>query len=155
MHDVWPGRRAPLGATFDGEGTNVALWAGGAKAVEVCLFDDDGIEERLLLTESTFGVWHGYLPGVGPGQRYGFRVHGPWDPWQGTLESTSCCSIRTVERLMVSSIWTRQYSATKSSATTPFVTTPTPRPSFPAASSSLMTSTGPTIVHPEHRGRTR
>ena len=83
MHDVWPGRRAPLGATFDGEGTNVALWAGGAKAVEVCLFDDDGIEERLLLTESTFGVWHGYLPGVGPGQRYGFRVHGPWDPWQG------------------------------------------------------------------------
>ena len=83
MHDVWPGRRAPLGATFDGDGTNVALWSGGAKAVEVCLFDDDGIEERLHLTESTFGVWHGYLPGVGPGQRYGFRVHGPWDPWQG------------------------------------------------------------------------
>jgi isoamylase len=83
VHEVWPGRWAPLGATFDGAGTNIALWAEGAKAVEVCLFDDDGTEHRLPLTETTFRVWHGYLPGVGPGQCYGFRVHGPWDPWRG------------------------------------------------------------------------
>jgi isoamylase len=73
----------PLGATFDGRGTNVALWSAGAKAVEVCLFDEAGVEQRLPLPNSTHHIWHGYLPGVGPGQRYGFRVHGPWDPWQG------------------------------------------------------------------------
>jgi isoamylase len=83
MREVWPGRWTPLGATFDGQGTNIAVWAEGAKAVEVCLFDDAGTEERVPLTESTFRVWHGYLPDVRPGQRYGFRVHGPWDPWQG------------------------------------------------------------------------
>ncbi len=83
MREMSPGRWAPLGATFDGHGTNVALWSEGARAVEVCLFDEDGVEERLPLTESTFRIWHGYLPGVGPGQRYGFRVHGPWDPWRG------------------------------------------------------------------------
>ncbi|WP_408645943.1 glycogen debranching protein GlgX [Streptomyces odonnellii] len=85
---VWPGAPTPLGARFrtgpDGvSGTNFALWAGGADAVEVCLFDDDGAETRLPLGELTHEIWHGFVPGVRPGQRYGFRVHGRWDPWTG------------------------------------------------------------------------
>jgi isoamylase len=76
----WPGQPTPLGATWDGEGTNVALFSSGAEAVDVCLFDEDGGERRIALEESTFHVWHGYLPQVGPGTRYGFRVDGPFDP---------------------------------------------------------------------------
>jgi glycogen operon protein len=62
---------------------NAALWAAGATGVDLCLFDEDGAEERVALTESTFHVWHGYLPGIEPGRRYGFRVHGPWEPELG------------------------------------------------------------------------
>ncbi|WP_128380141.1 glycogen debranching protein GlgX [Streptomyces cavernae] len=85
---VWPGAPTPLGARFrvgpDGvAGTNFALWAGGAEAVEVCLFDEDGGETRAPLTELTHEIWHGFVPGVQPGQRYGYRVHGRWDPWTG------------------------------------------------------------------------
>ncbi|MFF0073885.1 glycogen debranching protein GlgX [Streptomyces sp. NPDC005494] len=85
---VWPGAPMPLGARFrvgpDGvAGTNFALWAGGAEAVELCLFDEHGGEIRLRLTELTHEIWHGFVPGVGPGQRYGYRVHGRWDPWTG------------------------------------------------------------------------
>ncbi|MFD3943483.1 glycogen debranching protein GlgX [Streptomyces sp. NPDC058579] len=85
---VWPGAPTPLGARCrsgpDGvTGTNFALWAGGAEAVELCLFDADGTERRLPLTELTHEIWHGFVPGVGAGQRYGFRVHGRWDPWTG------------------------------------------------------------------------
>ncbi|MFF3622878.1 glycogen debranching protein GlgX [Streptomyces sp. NPDC002467] len=88
---VWPGSSHPLGARFrpgsdaaDGTaGTNFALWAQGAEAVEVCLFDADGTETRCPLGELTHEIWHGFLPGVRPGQRYGFRVHGRWDPWTG------------------------------------------------------------------------
>ncbi|XUZ98370.1 glycogen debranching protein GlgX [Streptomyces araujoniae] len=85
---VWPGAPMPLGARFrvgpDGvAGTNFALWAGGAEAVEVCLFEADGTETRCPLTELTHEIWHGFLPGVRPGQRYGYRVHGRWDPWTG------------------------------------------------------------------------
>lgn len=85
---VWPGSPQPLGARYhagpDGvSGTNFALWAGGAEGVEVCLFDDDGGETRRALTELTHEIWHGFLPGVRPGQRYGYRVHGRWDPWSG------------------------------------------------------------------------
>ena len=79
----WPGRPYPLGATWDGAGTNFALWSAGATAVDLCLFDDDGTEHRVPLEELTYHVWHGYLPGVGPGRRYGYRVHGPWDPSRG------------------------------------------------------------------------
>jgi isoamylase len=79
----WPGRPVPLGATWDGEGTNFALWASGAEAVELCLFDDAGAETRVPLADQTYQVWHGYLPRVGPGQRYGFRVHGPHRPRDG------------------------------------------------------------------------
>nr|WP_104789259.1 glycogen debranching protein GlgX [Streptomyces sp. QL37]PPQ59821.1 glycogen debranching enzyme GlgX [Streptomyces sp. QL37] len=78
----------PLGARYrvgpDGvAGTNFALWAGGAEAVELCLFDERGTETRLPLTELTHEIWHGFVPGVGAGQRYGYRVHGRWDPWTG------------------------------------------------------------------------
>jgi len=79
----WPGAPAPLGATYDGGGTNFALWSQHAQAVELCLFDDDGRESRVRLAETRHHVWHGYLPGVEPGRRYGYRVHGPWQPHRG------------------------------------------------------------------------
>ena len=83
MSEALPGRPFPLGATWDGEGVNFALFSENAEGVEVCLFDDSGAEERYALTERTMFHWHGYLPGIGPGQRYGFRVHGPWAPEHG------------------------------------------------------------------------
>ncbi len=89
--EIWPGRRYPLGATYDGTGTNFAVFSEVADAVELCLFADlpssaDGegdAETRVELPEVDGFVWHGYLPGVGPGQRYGFRVHGPYQPDAG------------------------------------------------------------------------
>ncbi|RKS77694.1 glycogen operon protein [Motilibacter peucedani] len=81
--EVWPGSAYPLGATFDGAGTNFALFTEVAERVELCLFDRDGTETRVDLPEVDAFVWHGYLPRVRPGQRYGFRVHGPRDPGQG------------------------------------------------------------------------
>ena len=80
---TWPGDPYPLGATYDGSGTNFALFTEVAERVELCLVDDDGSEQRIDLTEVDGFVWHGYLPGVQPGQRYGFRVHGPHDPARG------------------------------------------------------------------------
>jgi isoamylase len=81
--DVWPGRSYPLGATYDGEGTNFSLYSEVAEAAELCLFHDDGREERIPVTEVDAFCWHVYLPGVGPGQCYGYRVHGPWRPEEG------------------------------------------------------------------------
>jgi glycogen operon protein len=79
---IWPGEPSPLGATFDGIGTRFAVVSSVADAVELCLFD--GTEERRVeLPERTGDVWHGFLPEVQPGQRYGFRVHGPWAPGEG------------------------------------------------------------------------
>ncbi|MGB3207795.1 MAG: glycogen debranching protein GlgX [Crinalium sp.] len=84
MHlEVWPGNVYPLGSYWDGKGTNFALFSENATGVEVCLFDKDGKETRLPLTEVDNRVWHGYIPGVTPGQRYGFRVHGSYDPANG------------------------------------------------------------------------
>ncbi len=80
---IWPGRPYPLGATFDGTGTNFTLVSEMAERVELCLVDADGAETRLDLTEVDGGVWHGYLPTIQPGQRYGYRVHGPYDPESG------------------------------------------------------------------------
>ncbi|HYB15035.1 MAG TPA: glycogen debranching protein GlgX [Streptosporangiaceae bacterium] len=80
---VWPGDSYPLGATYDGAGTNFGLFSEVADRVELCLFDDDGTETRVGLHEVDGFVWHGYLPAVGPGQRYGYRVHGPYDPAAG------------------------------------------------------------------------
>ncbi|MEU3651114.1 glycogen debranching protein GlgX [Lentzea sp. NPDC034063] len=79
----WPGRPYPLGAGYDGVGTNFALFSEVAEYVELCLFDEDGTETRVRLPEVDGFVHHGYLLGVGPGQRYGYRVHGPHDPARG------------------------------------------------------------------------
>ncbi|MFS0852989.1 glycogen debranching protein GlgX [Microbacterium sp. 179-I 3D4 NHS] len=81
--EIWPGSAYPLGATFDGQGTNFALFSEGAERVELCLFDEEGNEERVRLTEVDAFVWHGYLPSVQPGQLYGYRVHGPYEPTEG------------------------------------------------------------------------
>ncbi|SFS12068.1 glycogen operon protein [Agrococcus baldri] len=80
---LWPGEAYPLGATFDGTGTNFALYTESAEKVELCLFDDDDTETRVELKEVDAYVWHGYLPTVQPGQRYGYRVHGPYEPERG------------------------------------------------------------------------
>jgi len=79
----WPGEPYPLGASWDGWGTNFALFSEVAERVELCLFDSEGAESRVELTEVDGFVWHNYLPGIGPGQRYGYRVHGPYDPARG------------------------------------------------------------------------
>jgi glycogen operon protein len=79
----WPGNAYPLGATFDGSGTNFALFSEVADRVELCLFDEERTETRVELTEVDAHVWHCYLPQVQPGQRYGYRVHGPNDPGAG------------------------------------------------------------------------
>ena len=80
---IWTGKSYPLGATFDGSGTNFALFSEAAERVELCLFDEDGAERRIDVTEVDAYVWHVYLPAVQPGQRYGYRVHGPFDPSAG------------------------------------------------------------------------
>jgi isoamylase len=81
--EIWPGTSYPLGATYDGAGTNFALFSEVAEQVELCLLDPAGTETRVALREVDGFIWHCYLPGTGPGQRYGFRVHGPWDPGAG------------------------------------------------------------------------
>ncbi len=83
MREIWRGAPYPLGATWDGRGTNFSLYSAGAEGVELCLFDDGGGEERIRLTECTLHNWHCYLPGVGPGQSYGYRVFGRWAPEEG------------------------------------------------------------------------
>lgn len=81
--EIWPGTAYPLGATFDGRGTNFALFSEHATGVDLCLVDEDGREQRIPLTEVDAHVWHGYLPNCQPGQRYGYRVHGPYAPGAG------------------------------------------------------------------------
>jgi glycogen operon protein len=95
MSEVWPGRPFPLGATWDGQGTNFSLFSEHAERVELCLFGErpagasldspgpDDVERRIEVTEVTAFNWHCYLPGVGPGQRYGYRVHGRYEPEEG------------------------------------------------------------------------
>ena len=87
--ETWPGTPYPLGATFDGSGTNFAIFSEVAERVELCLFDPDPdnpgqfVETKLEVTEVDAYVWHCYIPTAQPGQRYGYRVHGPWDPEKG------------------------------------------------------------------------
>ncbi|MFB9962615.1 glycogen debranching protein GlgX [Sinosporangium siamense] len=83
MREVWPGESYPLGATWDGVGTGFSVFSEVADRVELCLFSGSGAEERIVLPEVDGFVWHGYLPGVLPGQRYGYRVHGPFEPRRG------------------------------------------------------------------------
>jgi isoamylase len=80
---IWPGAAYPLGATWDGWGTNFALFSESAEAVELCLFDEAGAEQRVALSEVDGFVWHGYLPAISPGQRYGYRLHGRYEPRHG------------------------------------------------------------------------
>ncbi len=80
---IWPGTAYPLGATYDGTGTNFAVFSEVAERVELCLFDERSRERRIALPEVDAFVWHGYLPGIEPGQRYGYRVHGPHNPGRG------------------------------------------------------------------------
>ena len=83
---LWPGKPYPLGATWDGEGVNFALFSENATAVELCLFDgpeSDKESHRILVEERTDQVWHVYIPGLWPGQHYGYRVHGPYEPTAG------------------------------------------------------------------------
>src|SRR5688572_18022651 len=79
------GKPYRLGATWDGRGTNFAIFSANAEKIELCLFDPQGRREidRIALPERTEDVWHGYLNDVSPGQLYGYRVHGPYDPEQG------------------------------------------------------------------------
>jgi glycogen operon protein len=84
---VWPGQPYPLGAVFDGSGTNFSLFSEIAEGVQLCLFDEEGQETRIDMPEVTGYCWHGYLPSIGPGQRYGYRIHGPWEPANG-----HCCN---------------------------------------------------------------
>ncbi|MEB4210188.1 glycogen debranching protein GlgX [Mycobacterium sp. 94-17] len=81
--EVWPGRAYPLGASYDGAGTNFAVFSEVAERVELCLFDADGAESRVTLPEVDGFIWHAYIPNIEPGQRYGYRVHGPYDPPSG------------------------------------------------------------------------
>src|SRR5664279_5780852 len=81
--EVWPGRPFPLGATLAPDGTNFAVASEIAEGVTLCLFDKSGAERQLPLEECDAGVWHGFVPGVGAGQRYGYRVYGPYERAQG------------------------------------------------------------------------
>src|SRR5581483_9432256 len=86
MTTIWPGKPYPLGATWDVQGVNFALFSQHATSVELCLFDspDDPHERaRIPMPEHTDQVWHAYLPGIQPGQAYGYRVYGPYNPEQG------------------------------------------------------------------------
>src|SRR5258705_13781335 len=82
---VWPGRSSPLGATWDGQGVNFALFSEHAEKVELCLFDDSGRRQiqRIPIVERTDHVWHCYLPEARPGLLYGYRVYGPYQPEHG------------------------------------------------------------------------
>ncbi len=81
--EIWPGKAYPLGAVHDGAGVNFSIFSEPATRVELCVFDDRGHETRVDLPEVTAFCWHGYVPGIGPGTRYGFRVHGPFAPDHG------------------------------------------------------------------------
>jgi isoamylase len=82
--EIWPGAPYPMGANWDGSGVNFSVFSEAAERIELCLFDEDGaVETRLVLPEVTAACHHGYVPGVGPAQRYGYRAHGPWEPERG------------------------------------------------------------------------
>ncbi|WP_354639500.1 glycogen debranching protein GlgX [Kitasatospora camelliae] len=86
---VWPGQPYPLGATYDGAGTNFAVFSESADRIELCLIDEDGSETAVELRETDAFVRHAYLPGVQPGQRYGFRVYGPYNPGLGQRHNSA------------------------------------------------------------------
>ena len=127
--EIWPGTAYPLGATFDGTGTNFALFSEGAEKVELCLIDDDGGRPALRLDEVDGYVWHCYLPAVQPGQRYGYRVHGPYDPAHGNRCNPNKLLLDPYAKAVARrrSTGTRRCSPTTWATRTP-ATTPTPAP---------------------------
>ena len=94
----WPGNPYPLGATYDGAGTNFALFSEVAEKVELCLFDNDGAETRIGLTEMDGFVHHCYMPNIVPGQQYGYRVHGPQRPVPGSALQSEQAAARPVRQ---------------------------------------------------------
>jgi len=157
----WPGHWHPLGATFDGEATNFALWAPQAEWVEVCLLDEDGAEKRIPLSERTFDVWHGSFPDVRPGQRYGFRVHGQWNPEAGLRFDSSKLLVDPYARAVTGDL--RVVTTTPGEDSAPVVPTAvvvgddgfdwgtTPRPQIPWADTVLyeLHVRGFTMRHPD------
>ncbi len=101
---VLSGSPEPLGVHWDGSGVNVAVAAPNADAVEICLFDTQGRENRYRLPERDGGVWHGYLPGVGPGQRYGLRAHGPYAPDRGLRYNPAKLLVDPYARMLTGSL---------------------------------------------------
>ena len=142
--EVWPGTAYPLGATFDGTGTNFALFSERAERVELCLFAEDASETRIELIEVDGYVWHCYLPQVQPGQRYGYRVHGPYDPdaRQAVQPEQAAAGPVRQGRPRARSTGTRRCSPTNSATPTPATTT-TRRRTRCSAWSSTRSSTGP------------
>ena len=107
----------PLGASYDGAGVNFALYSQVAQKVELCLFDEHDVETRIEMTERNSYVWHNYIPGLHPGQRYGYRVYGPYDPVHDATP-TNCCLTRMPRPLKVISTATKACSHTGSRART-------------------------------------
>ena len=114
---IWPGRPYPLGATWDGIGVNFALFSEHATGVELCLFQDEGDTRESLtlwLTERTDQVWHCYLPDLRPGQFYGYRVHGPYEPQLGHRFNPAKLLIDPYARAITSTIkWSNDLFAYK------------------------------------------
>ena len=121
---AWPGAPFPLGANWDGEGTNFALWSTTATAVSVCLFDANGLETRIPLGDRTYHVWHGYVPGVGPGSALRLPRRRPVRTRRRACSTTrpSCCSTPTRAPSRATSSTTRRCTR---------ATAPTPRPASP------------------------
>jgi pullulanase/glycogen debranching enzyme len=150
--NMWPGQPYPLGTTYDGAGTNFAIFSEVAHRVELCLFDDSGCETRGELPEVTGFVWHGYLPNVGPGQRYGFRVYGPWSPEQGHRCNASKLLIDPYAKAIEKSNGTKP--SFHMTLTIPMArqTRSIARRSYPNPWSSARISTGGLIDTPTRRG---
>ena len=124
---VWPGTAYPLGATYDGAGTNFALYSHVADQVELCLFGEQGDETRFPLREVDGFVWHAYLPGIGPGQHYGYRVHGPYEPAAGHRCNPSKLLLDPYAKAIDGTIDWDQAVFSYSFDTPAAATTPTPR----------------------------
>jgi glycogen operon protein len=124
--EAWPGTAYPLGATFDGSGTNFAIFSESAERVELCLFAEDGTETRVELQDVDAFVWHAYLPQVQPGQRYGYRVHGAYDPKNGQRANPNKVLLDPYAKAMAGASRGTSRSSRTSSATPTRATTTTP-----------------------------
>ncbi len=131
---MWPGKAYPLGASYDGSGSNFAVFSEAAEFVELCLFDADGVETRLKLPEVDGYIWHGFVPDVEPGQRYGYRVHGPYDPPSGQRCNPNKLLLDPYAKAIDGTFqWISRCSPT-TSATPTAATTTTRRPACPSPS---------------------